>query len=274
MNWRTVVGFSIVAAFLAAIIAWDGYLRQEYDSGLQRSLNQPIRLELAGSDAYREFLQGLRVHHYRAQTQGRAAYSDVYFDTAASDLFEHGYSYRFRTLVQADGQRVYSARLEQEPRYVSAGSEKIDVMSRLPITLGDAIANGEWEQAITGGRGLPAPDELLRVLTALGIEPKSLHPRIVGELDRERFEITDKGQNWFEMDHERWTFRPIGEWSSASSVQYEDLVLDTKLSRGDPELVRRVRTMYQFANMLDGVEFSERAPHERATEAFGVNPPK
>ena len=273
MNWRTIAGFSFVMTFLVAIVAWDGYLRQEFDSGVRRSLSQPIRLEVENSDAYREFLLGLRVHHYRAQSQGRAKYVDVYYDTVASDLFNHGYSYRFRTQVQADNQRIYSIRLEQEPRFVHADSKKIDIVSRLPMTLGDAIMNGEWDPAVTGGRGLTAPDRLQRLLTKLKIEPQSLQPRLVGELDRERFEITDKGQNWFELDHERWTFRPIGEWSSLTSVQYEDLVFDTKLRSEHPELVRRIRTMYQFANMIDGVKFSERVPHERATEALGVNPP-
>jgi len=273
MNWQSIIKVLIVAIFLVAIVIWDGYLQQELSSGVRRNLNQPIRLQLDNPSAYRNFFLGLRVHHYRAQSQGRAEYSDVYYDTMAMDLFRHGYSFRFRTRIQPDTQPTYSVRLEQEPRFVQADSDKIDIVSRLPTALGDAIANGEWDRAIVDVNEIAASDHLRRILTDLDIEPQSLQPRVIGELDRERFHITDKGQNWFELDHERWTFRPIGEWSSLTIIQFEDLVLDTRLGRENPELVRRVSTMYQFANMIDGVQFSERVPFERAIYAFRVNIP-
>ena len=250
------------------ILAWDAFLKQELDTNIKRTLNQPIRIQLENPNAYREFLLGLRVHHYRAQTQSKANYIDYYYDTVTFDLFDHGFSYRFRTQVQDGSQLNYSLRLEQEPRFVQAESKKIDVMSRLPMSLGAKIANGEWEQAVIFSNGIAAANELRHVLANLDIKPESLRPRMVGELSRERFEVTDKGQNWFELDHESWIYRPIGEWSSLESVDYEDLVLDTRLGSQNPELSRRVRTMYQFANMIDGVKLSDIVPHERAMQAF------
>jgi hypothetical protein len=47
--------------------------------------------------------------------------------------------------------------------------------------------------------------------------------------------------------------------------------VDTRLKEGDPELVRRVRTMDQYAEVAAGVSASDRAPHERAVEALGRN---
>lgn len=268
---RAVLVLSCAGAIVVAALVWDVYLLRELDSGLRRSLTQPIRLQIRHPGTYREFILGLRVHHYRAQPRGEADFVDIYYDTAEWDLFSHGFSYRFRRRVGADNTSTYSVRLEQEPRFVPADVKKIDVTSRLPTPLGDAIANGAWSRAILEGNGLAAPDRLRTLLAELAVQPRYLEPRLVGELQRERFDITDKGQSWFELDHELWTFRPFEEPSSLSSVQYEDIVLDVRLKEGSPELVRRVRTMYQFANMIDGVRFSERVPHERAAKRLGVS---
>jgi len=119
--------------------------------------------------------------------------------------------------------------------------------------------------AVVDGQGLAAPDQLSQILATLDIRADSLQPRLVGEVERERFDITDTGQNWFELDHERWTFRPIGDWSSLASLQVEDLVLDTRLSRENPELLRRVGTMYQFVTVIEGAQVAQRVPLDRAT---------
>ncbi len=45
-------------------------------------------------------------------------------------------------------------------------------------------------------------------------------------------------------------------------------MIDTTLSRDDPELIRRVRTMRQLARMVYGIRPSSRSPHDRALEAL------
>ena len=47
---------------------------------------------------------------------------------------------------------------------------------------------------------------------------------LAADLRRERFDITDKGQSWFELDYERWVFSPIEQVTDSPNVQYEDFV--------------------------------------------------
>jgi len=271
MSWRTVLTASCAVVIVGAALVWDALLHRDLNPGVDRALTQPIRLRVENPGAYREFLLGLRVHHYRVQSRRIANFVDVYYDTPAGDLFNHGFSYRFRRRLGANDHTTYSVRLEQEPRFVSRNSKKIDVRSRVPTPLGDTIANGKWDRAISGAEGLAAPARLHTLLQTLEIDSKRLGPRLVGELYRERFDVTDKGRNWFQLDHEIWTFRPFDELAASPILQYEDIVLDTRLAKGNPELLRRVRTMYQFANMIDGVRLSKRVPHERATETLTIH---
>jgi hypothetical protein len=52
-------------------------------------------------------------------------------------------------------------------------------------------------------------------------------------------------------------------------MQFEDIVIDTRLRQSDPELIRRVVTMNELSKMIYGVRAANRAPHERAIERFG-----
>ena len=161
----------------------------------------------------------------------------------------------------------YRIRLEREPRFVSIGSKKIDLRESLPASLGASIAQGAWEMAVSGDNGMNATVRLLAVLQELGIAAQEIQPRLIAELRRERFDITDKGQSWFEVDHEFWTFHPFED--ADRRMQFEDLVIDTRLKKNDPELVRRVVTMNELSKMIYGVRAAKRSPHERAIERFG-----
>jgi hypothetical protein len=245
-------------------------LRAE-DAAEPRLLTQPLRLEIGIPGASEEFLLGLRVYHYRAQPLGEARFADFFYDTDEWDLLRQGYSYRFRTRTQGTGASNYSLRMEQEPRFVPKGEKKLDLTSDLTDQLGDTIANGNWSLALRGGEGLEAPERLQEVLHNLGIDAKRVEPRLRGELRRGRFDITDKGQSWFELDREQWSFRLLDS-EHDSGISFEDLVVDTRLKKKDPELFRRVHTMTEFARMLPGVRPAARAPHERAIELLVGEP--
>ena len=66
---------------------------------------------------------------------------------------------------------------------------------------GDDIAAGRWEKAVTRVDTLAAARRLQVVLMELSTDPADIVPRLRARLQRERFAITDKGRNWFELDH-------------------------------------------------------------------------
>jgi hypothetical protein len=112
------------------------------------------------------------------------------------------------------------------------------------------------------------PAERLRaVLRELRLDPAELQARLEAELERQRVDVSEKGQHWFELDHEAWSFRLLGGDGGPPPITFEDVVIDTRLGRHDPELRRRVRTMQQLVRMVPGIRALERAPHERAIEA-------
>jgi hypothetical protein len=265
----TVVALVVLAAVAATAVLLSSYrsarrLRTE-DATEPRLLTRPLRLAIGSTEASEEFLLGLRVYHYRAQPLGEARFADLFYDTNEWDLLRRGYSYRFRSRTEGTGASNYSLRLEQEPRFVPKGEKKLDLTSDLTDELGESIANGNWSLALRGGEGLEAPEKLQKVLHNLGIDAKRVEPRLRGELRRARFDITDKGQSWFELDRELWSFRLLDS-GHGSGISLEDLVVDTRLKKKDPELFRRVHTMTEFAKMLPGVRPAARAPHERAIE--------
>lgn len=233
----------------------------------QRGLTKPLRLEAIQSNALEEFAMGLRAFHYRTKPRGVAVYSDVFYDTHDWRLYRSGYSYRYREAKEDAGEVSYSVRLEQESRFVPIGSKKTDLRESLPASVGAAIAQGAWEVAVSDDNGVDATVRLLAVLQELGIAPEEIQPRLIAELRRERFNITDKGQSWFELDHEIWTFHPFED--ADRRMQFEDIVIDTRLKKSDPELFRRVVTMNELSKMIYGVRAANRAPHERAIERFG-----
>jgi hypothetical protein len=164
----------------------------------------------------------------------------------------------------------FSLRLEREPRFVVTGTKKLDLRDKVPAAMGDRIAQGAWEIPVGQIGELEATRRLSVVLDELDIDPRNLRPRLMAELRRERFDITDKGRNWFELDREIWSFRPIVE--QRREVRFEDVVIDTRLKMRDPELIRRVATIERLAHMIHGVRATDRAPQERAIEQFR-NPP-
>jgi hypothetical protein len=220
------------------------------DAPEPRLLTQPLRLEVDIPGAHEEFLVGLRAYHYRAQPLGEV---------------HHGYSYRFRTRTRDSGASSYSLRIEQEPRFVPKAEKKLDLTSDLADEAGDAIGGGDWPLALRVDEGLEAAQKLQEVLRSLAIDAERVEPRLHGELRRGRFDITDKGQSWFELDRELWSFY-IPTTQGYPGISFEDLVVDTRLRKKDPELFRRVHTMTEFAKMLPGVRPAGRAPHERAIE--------
>ncbi len=213
---------------------------QIYDSELHTALSKPLRLEIFQSGEFEEVLLALRIFHYRAQSRGVAVYSDVFYDTPDWKLYRNGYSYRYRQRRGGDGDMDFSLRLEREPRFVVEGTKKIDLRDKLPADVGDRIAQGAWEMPVGGIDDSKVTRRLSVVLEELDIEPRNLRPRLMAELRRERFDITDKGRNWFELDHEIWSFRPIEE--QRREVQIEDVVIDTRLKKRDPEFIRGSRT--------------------------------
>jgi len=265
-----------VLSVAAMALFWAGDVRQYRETGERRSLTQPLRMRIDAPGAFEDFILGLGVYHYRAKRRGSAAFRDVFYDTAAWDLYRRGFSYRFRTRIGA-GTPAYTIRFEQEPRFLRDDDTKLDIVSRLPVDVGRAIGDGQWARAVSGGVDNSASTRLQLVLQEIGVRPEDLRPRLLGELTRERFDITDKGRSWFELDYERWIFYPFGREPELPGLQFDDLVLDTRLNKTDPELLRRVNTMYQFVNFASGVRFSRRAPHERAIEEisgkyFTANP--
>jgi hypothetical protein len=227
-------------------------------------LTRPIRLEWVRPGAAQELLLGLRVHHYRVQPLGEADYVDYFYDTPDWALYRHGYSYRLRVRTGEGAETPYAVRLEQEPRFVPAGETKLDLRSDLPEPLGEAIAGGAWEGAVLRGGGLEAPQRLRDLLSDLGLDAGSLEPRLRAELHRERFDVTDKGQSWFELDSEQWTFGLTGPAFVGVAVELQNFVLDTRLPRSHPELLRRVQTMVMLSEMFHATRPTELAPHEQA----------
>ncbi len=243
---------------------------QARDSELRTALTKPLRLEVIQSGNFEEILLSLRTFHYRAQPRGVAVYSDVFYDTPDWELYRNGYSYRFRERRGDDGQVDFLLRLEREPRFVEEGTKKLDLKDKVPAAMGGRIAQGAWEMLVGKIDELEVTRRLSVVLEELDIDPQNLRPRLMAKLRRERFDITDKGRNWFELDHEIWSFRPIAEQSR--EVQFEDVVIDTRLNRRDPELIRRVITIERLAHMIHGVRTTDRVPHERAIEGFRKPP--
>ncbi len=233
----------------------------------QSDLTKPLRLEAIQSNGLEELAFGLRAFHYQTKPQGVEVYSDVFYDTDDWRLYRSGYSYRYREAKNQSGEASYGVRLEQESRFVPIGSEKTDLRESLPASVGTAIAQGSWEIAVSDENGVETTRRFLAVLQELGIAPQEIRPRLAAELRRERFDITDKGQNWFELDHEIWTFSPFED--TDRRVRIQDFVIDTRLKRSDPEIFRRVVTMKKLSQMIDGVRAVNRAPHERAIERFG-----
>jgi hypothetical protein len=191
----------------------------------------------------------------------------VFFDTPGWALHRQGYSYRFRTRLRGGGGPKYSVRLERERRFGAAGEPKLDLSADLSEEVGAAIEAGAPERAVLEPGASPA-ERLREVLRELALEPAALGPRLVAELERERIDVSDKGQDWFELDHEQWSFRLLDRGIDAPAVSFEDVVIDTRLGRQDPELLRRVRTMRELVEMVPGLRPQGRAPHERAIESL------
>jgi len=265
-----VVAGAALAGTILIALAQGWRPASEQDSRVEHSLTRPLRLECTTPGAFREFLLGLRVHHYRPQPQGEATYHDIFLDTVDRALSRNGYSYRFRTKLQGGGGGRYSIRLNQESRRIPGESKRLDIVSDLSDGLGEAIAAGAWPQVVALDSDQTAAESVRAILHGLGIEARSLEPQLAAELRRERFEITDKGRSWFTLDHEIWIFRAFGASATAGSVRCEDIVVDTTLSRDDLELVRRVRTMEMLAKMVYGVRPSASSPYERAIEALAA----
>lgn len=255
-----------VAVFATVMLAQSrGWLSVDEAPG--RALTQPLRLAATAPGSYEQLLLALRIHHYRPKPRGQARFRDVFYDTPGWTLYRHGYSYRFRTRLEGSGGSRYSLRLEREPRFTPTGSTKLELTADLPDDLGAAIEAGAWEHGVPQPAVEPA-ERLRAVLRELDLEPAELGARLVAELERERVDVSDKGQDWFELDHEAWNFRPMNSADDAPAVSFEDVVIDTRLAGQDPELVRRVGSMRQLVGMLHGIRLLERAPHERAIEAL------
>ena len=255
-----------IAAALAALLLGEFRSRSPVDEGAGRLLTRPLRLEVTSPDSYAQLLLGLRVHHYRPQPKSEARFRDVFFDTPGWDLHARGYSYRFRTRLAGSGGSRYSVRIEQERRFVPAGAAKLELAADLPDELGAAIEAGAWERA-TFEPGVAPAEHLRGVLRDLGLTSEELGARLVAELRRERIDVSDKGRDWFQLDREAWSFRSFDRADGSPVVAFEDVVIDTRLGGGDPELVRRVRTMEQFVRGIAGLGPVDLAPHERAIDA-------
>ncbi len=262
--WVVTAGLALTAAILLGEAG--GLLPRP--EGPPPDLTRARRVEVTAPGAFENLLLGLRVHHYRPQPQSEALYRDLYFDTDAGDLLRHGYSYRFRTRLEGGGGAKYSLHLEQESRFVPPGARRTELTTDLPDSDGEAIA-ADHSRALDAGAGIEACERLLAVLEDLGIARSRLGPRLVGELRRERLDVSDKGQNWFQMDHERWTFHGVEDTSRI--VRIEDVALDVRLSPRDRELVRRVRTLDGLLPLIHGVRPAREAPYERALAALAAS---
>ena len=272
-NKRTsffVVILPVILVFAVAVLLSGGgrkLIAPEWaDPDLQRGLTRPLRLEVLQSNALSELEVGLRAFHYRTRPRRVAIYSDVFYDTDDWELYRAGYSFRFRESKDDAEGRVFGVRLEREPRFTPKGAKKTEVREAVPALLGEAIARGEWEDALSTGNGLDATTQLLTILERLSIAPEALRPKLVAQLRRQRFDVTDKGQSWFELDYETWTFHPFED--ADRHIRFEDVVIDTRLKSDDPELVRRVVTMNRLSQMIHSVRTADRAPYERAVEWF------
>jgi len=243
---------------------------QMFEAGEQESLIKPLRLEAPQLNAFEEFTLALRAFHYRTQLRESVVYSDIFYDTDDWQLYRNGYSYRYREARNAGGRISYAIRLEQEPRFVPVGSKKIDLKEPLPDALGAEISQGSWERALANDNGNRATAHLLDLLWELDIAPGEVRPRLAAELHRERYDITDKGRNWFELDRELWSFHPFEDADRV--VQLQDFVVDTRLTKEDPELIRRVVTLKRLSEMTYGVHATTRSPYERAIEKLGFGP--
>jgi len=226
-----------------------------------RPLTRPLRLRVGDApDAVAQLLQGLRVNHYRAGLLGEASFRDVFYDTLDGRLADRGYSYRFRERLAGTDGPAWTVRFERERRFLAESDKNVDVRGEIPDETGRAIADGAWAVAVSGCPGLEARERLRELLAELGIDPSLVVPRLVGELRRTRYELTDKGRAWFELDHERWTFRLF---DGERTESFEDVVLDTELKRSDPELLRRVRTMRMLVQDMMPFFPTDLAAHER-----------
>jgi hypothetical protein len=257
--------FSVGAVAGALLVAESlGRLRTpDRDPRALQVLTRPLRLSVRSSATIDELLVGLRVHHYRSRVRDETTWRDVFYDTTDGRLAELGWSYRLRERVRGVAGTPWSLRLRREWR--SDDGSSLDVRSALPAELGRRIAAGGWEEAVHGAQGLEAADRLRSLLAAAGIAPDEVGPRLRGVLVRTRYELTDKGRAWFELDHERWTFRPAyGE----GEIEIEDLVLDTLLKKRDPELERRVRTMDMLVTRMFPFRITDRPPQVRGAEAL------
>ncbi len=268
---RRLVSGALVLAGIAALLAvgqrYESGSWWSVDEGARRPLTRPLRLEVGSPASYAQLLLGLRVHHYRPQPKGQARFRDVFFDTPGWDLEERGYSYRFRMQLDGPGGSRYSVRIEQEPRFVPAGTTVLELAADLPDELGAAIEAGAWERALLEPGVAPA-ERLRSVLRDLELQPAELGARLVAELWRERLEISDKGRDWFQLDRESWSFRRFDQGADSPAFAFEDVVIDPQLGGQDPELFRRVQTMEEFVRGIPGLVPVERAPHERAIEAI------
>jgi hypothetical protein len=231
------------------------------DDDALRPLTRPLRLRVGDApDAVGRLLEGLRVHHYRAKAVGEAGFRDWFYDTPDGQLARRGYSYRVRERLSGVDGFPWSIRLERERRFLDEGDVNVDVRSEIPEATGRAIADGAWDLAVTACAGREAPDRLRTLLDEFGIDLSSVVPQLVGELERIRYELTDKGRTWFELDHELWTFRPF---DGDSVERVEDIVLDTKLKLSDPEILRRVRSMRMLLEDMQPFYVTDLASHER-----------
>ncbi len=265
------VALAIIAIGVVAVSLTDFGKRlwfpQRFDAELQESLIKPLRLEATQLNAFEEFALALRAFHYRVQPRNSAVYSDIFYDTEDWRLYRNGYSYRYREAKNVGGKIDYAIRLEQEPQFVPVGSKKTDLRETLPPSLGAAISQGAWERALANDNSLKATAHLLALLQELDIAPEEIRPRLAADLRRERYDITDKGRNWFELDREFWSFHLFEVADRV--VEFEEFVVDTRLNKKDPELIRRVVTLNRLSGMTYGVRATDRAPHERAIEELG-----
>ena len=229
-------------------------------------LTKPIRLEETHPEAIEELFLGLRVHHYRPQPIGDAEFIDYFFDTENWDLYRSGYSYRFRIRLGNDSDGRHAVRLEREPRFSGIDEDKIDIRSDLPFPSGSQIEEGNWQLAVDAPEQVEARIYLQSILSALDLEPEQLRPRLRGELKRSRFDISDKGQSWFELDVEDWSFSLEPEMAGQGDLKIRNFVFDTRLRRDHPELIRRVQTLQMLSGMFHGSQPSRLAPHEQALQ--------
>ena len=237
-------------------------LPESYSPDARQALRKPLRLSTLNDKAFLELLIALRTFHYRAQLSDVAEYRDVFLDTPDWELQRQGYALRLREKSKTDDTSAFAVRFELLPQYLSSNENRYNKNEDLT----EAAARELEAQEIHPLQAL-APDSkiatrLREVLGAAKIEPASLIPRLVAQLSRERYLITDKGRDWFEMDRETWRFQLPS--ATDSLYENEDVVFDTKLPRDDSELIRRVKSLRELAEMVQGVHNQEELPFQRA----------